>query len=87
VWLPCATIVNFVTARILMRVGRESRSVTLEADAHHLFTDVWTSVGVIAGVALVWVTGWLWLDPTIALLVAANIVWTGWQLMRRSGPG
>lgn len=82
-----ATIVNFVTARILMTVGRNSRSITLEADAHHLFTDVWTSIGVIAGVALVWLTGWLWLDPTIALLVAANIVWTGWHLMRRSASG
>jgi cation diffusion facilitator family transporter len=82
-----ATIVNFVTARILMTVGREAKSITLEADAHHLFTDVWTSVGVITGVALVWLTGWLWLDPTIALLVAANIVWTGWHLMRRSAAG
>jgi cation diffusion facilitator family transporter len=82
-----ATIVNLATARILMKVGRSSRSITLEADAHHLLTDVWTSVGVIAGVALVWLTGWLWLDPTIALLVAANIVWTGWHLMRRSAAG
>jgi cation diffusion facilitator family transporter len=82
-----ATIVNFATARILMTVGRESRSITLEADAHHLLTDVWTSIGVIAGVALVWLTGWLWLDPTIALLVAANIVWTGWHLMHRSAAG
>jgi len=82
-----ATIVNFVTARILMTAGRSSRSITLEADAHHLFTDVWTSVGVVLGVALVWLTGWLWLDPTIALLVAANIVWTGWRLMHRSAAG
>ncbi len=82
-----ATIVNFVTARILMIVGHKSRSITLEADAHHLLTDVWTSIGVITGVALVWLTGWLWLDPTIALLVAANIVWTGWHLMRRSAAG
>ncbi len=82
-----ATIVNFGTARILMTVGRASRSITLEADAHHLLTDVWTSVGVIIGVGLVWLTGWLWLDPTIALLVAANILWTGWQLMRRSAEG
>jgi len=82
-----ATIVNFATARILMTVGRKSRSITLEADAHHLLTDVWTSIGVIAGVALVWLTGWLWLDPTIALLVAANIVWTGWRLMHRSAEG
>ncbi len=70
-----------------MTVGRTSRSITLEADAHHLLTDVWTSIGVIIGVGLVWLTGWLWLDPTIALLVAANILWTGWQLMRRSAAG
>jgi len=82
-----ATIVNFVTARILMTAGRKSRSITLEADAHHLLTDVWTSIGVIVGVALVWLTDWLWLDPTIALLVAANIVWTGWRLMHRSAAG
>jgi cation diffusion facilitator family transporter len=82
-----ASAINLVTARILLAVGRKRRSITLEADAHHLLTDVWTSVGVIAGVALVWLTGWLWLDPTIALLVAANIVWTGWQLMRRSAAG
>ena len=82
-----ATIVNFVTARILMTVGRTSRSITLEADAHHLLTDVWTSIGVMTGVGLVWLTGWLWLDPTIALLVAANILWMGWHLMRRSAAG
>jgi len=82
-----ATMVNFGTARILLTVGRQSRSIALEADARHLLTDVWTSIGVIAGVALVWLTGWLWLDPTIALLVAANIVWTGWQLMRRAAAG
>ena len=82
-----ASVINFAVARILMRVGREHRSITLEADAHHLMTDVWTSVGVIGGVGLVWLTGWLWLDATIALLVAANIVWTGWQLMQRSAAG
>jgi len=82
-----ASVINFVTARALMKAGREHNSITLEADAHHLLTDVWTSVGVIAGVALVSLTGWLWLDPTIALLVAANIVWTGYQLMSRSAAG
>jgi cation diffusion facilitator family transporter len=82
-----ASVINFATARTLMRVGRANRSITLEADAHHLMTDVWTSVGVIGGVGLVWLTGWLWLDPAIALLVAANIVWTGWQLMQRSAAG
>ena len=82
-----ASIINFVTARALMKAGRQHNSITLEADAHHLMTDVWTSVGVIAGVALVSLTGWLWLDPAIALLVAANIVWTGYQLMSRSAAG
>lgn len=82
-----ASIINFITGRILLSAGRSSRSITLEADAHHLLTDVWTSVGVILGVGLVWLTGWLWLDPVIALLVAANIIWTGWQLLRRSAAG
>jgi len=82
-----ASIINFATARILMQVGRKVRSITLEADAHHLLTDVWTSVGVILGVGLVGLGGWLWLDPVIALLVAANIVWTGWQLLNRSAAG
>lgn len=82
-----ASAINLVTARTLMKAGREHNSITLEADAHHLLTDVWTSVGVIAGVALVSLTDWLWLDPAIALLVAGNIVWTGYQLMRRSAAG
>jgi cation diffusion facilitator family transporter len=82
-----ASIVNLVTARTLMNVGRTYRSITLEADAQHLMTDVITSAGVIAGVGLVSLTGWLWLDPAIALAVAANILWTGWQLMRRSAAG
>jgi len=82
-----ASIINLVTSRILMGVGRKYKSITLEADAHHLLTDVWTSAGVIAGVGLVWMTGWLWLDPLIAVLVAMNIVWTGWQLLQRSAAG
>lgn len=82
-----ASIINFATAGVLMRVGKKHNSITLEADAHHLMTDVWTSAGVIAGVGLVAWSGWLWLDPVIALLVAANIVWIGYQLMRRSADG
>ena len=82
-----ASLINLATARTLMKVGRQHNSITLKADAHHLLTDVWTSVGVILGVGLVWLTGWLWLDPVIALLVAANIVWTGWQLLHRSASG
>lgn len=82
-----ATVINLVTARILMNVGRTYQSITLEADAQHLMTDVWTSVGVVAAVGLVWLTGWMWLDPVIALVVAMNIVWTGWQLLQRSAAG
>jgi cation diffusion facilitator family transporter len=82
-----ASLLNLATARTLMSVGRRYRSITLEADAHHLMTDVVTSVGVIVGVGLVWLTGWLWLDPVIALAVAVNILWTGWHLMRRSTAG
>lgn len=82
-----ASIVNLLTARVLLAAGRAHHSITLEADAHHLMTDVWTSVGVIVGVGAVALTGWLWLDPVLALLVAANIVWTGVQLLRRSTAG
>jgi cation diffusion facilitator family transporter len=82
-----ASIVNLLAARILLAAGRKHRSMTLEADAHHLMADVWTSAGVITGVAAVALTGWLWLDPLLALLVALNIVWTGWKLLRRSTEG
>jgi cation diffusion facilitator family transporter len=82
-----ASVVNLLTARVLLSAGRKYRSLTLEADAHHLMTDVWTSVGVIAGVGAVALTGWLWLDPVLALLVAVNIVWTGLKLVSRSTRG
>lgn len=82
-----ASGINFATALTLMKVGRQHNSIILEADARHLLTDVWTSAGVIISVFLVWLTGWLWLDPVVALLVAANIVWTGWQLLHRSAAG
>jgi cation diffusion facilitator family transporter len=82
-----ASGLNLATARILMNVGKRQRSITLEADAHHLMTDVITSAAVIVGVGLVVLTGWLWLDPVIAIGVAVNILWTGWTLMRRSTAG
>lgn len=82
-----ASIINFATARVLLKVGKKHHSVILEADAHHLMTDVWTSAGVIVGVGLVSFSGWLWLDPVIAIVVAINIIWTGFQLMRRSASG
>lgn len=82
-----ATAINFGVARVLLAAGKRHRSITLEADAQHLMTDVWTSAGVLAGVGLVWLTDWERLDPLIALLVAANIVWSGIQLVRRSALG
>ena len=82
-----ASAVNFVVARVLMKVAKAHNSITLEADSQHLMTDVWTSAGVIAGVGLIAVTGWTLIDPIVALLVAANIVWTGIGLIRRSVDG
>ena len=82
-----ASVLNMATAQTLLSAGRLHHSISLEADARHLFTDVWTSGGVILGVGLVWVNGWLWLDPIIAIMVAANILHTGWQLLRRSADG
>lgn len=82
-----ASVVNFAVARILLDAAKRFHSIALEADAKHLMTDVWTSVGVVAAVALVPVTGWLVLDPLIALVVALNILWTGAKLMRRSFAG
>ena len=82
-----ASTINFVVSRILMRAGKQHNSITLEADAKHLLTDVWTSIGVIVAVALVAMTDWLILDPIVALIVAANIVWTGFILIRRSVEG
>jgi cation diffusion facilitator family transporter len=79
-----ASLVNLGVALLLLRVGRKSNSITLEANAHHLLTDVWTSVGVVAGVGMVALTGWERLDPVVALVVAANIIWTGVRIVRRS---
>jgi cation diffusion facilitator family transporter len=82
-----ASAINFGIALLLLKAGRHHRSIALEADGHHLMSDVWTSAGVLAGVALVALTGWLVLDPLIALAVALHIVWTGAVLMRRSFRG
>ncbi|MEP6902671.1 MAG: cation diffusion facilitator family transporter, partial [Actinomycetota bacterium] len=79
-----ATVVNLFVARILLRAGKKHHSLILEADGHHLMTDVWTSVGVVIGVGLVNLTGWLKLDPIVAILVAINITWTGYSLIKRS---
>ena len=82
-----ATLINGVLALAMLRASKRLRSITLRADAHHLLTDVWTSVGVVVGLVLVSLTGWLILDPIIAFLVAANIIWTGLKLLRETGSG
>jgi cation diffusion facilitator family transporter len=82
-----ASAINFLVARVLLRAATRYRSIALEADAHHLMTDVWTSAGVVFAVGAVAVTSWSLLDPLIALVVAANIVFTGFSLIRRSAQG
>lgn len=82
-----ASVVNFVVAMIMIRVGREEGSITLEANGRHLMTDVRTSVGVAVSVGAVALTGWQRLDPVIALVVAGNITWTGFNIVRRSVMG
>lgn len=79
-----ATLINLAIARVLLAAGRRHDSITLEADGHHLMTDVWTSAGVLLGIGAVGVTGWSWLDPVVALAVAAQIIWTGIHLLKRS---
>ncbi|NYF99435.1 cation diffusion facilitator family transporter [Janibacter cremeus] len=82
-----ASIINGAVAFVLIRAGRRHRSITLRADGQHLLTDVWTSVGVLVGVALVVITGIEVLDPLVALLVGVNILLTGWRLLNESGTG
>jgi cation diffusion facilitator family transporter len=79
-----ASLVNLGVALVLMRASKHYDSITLQANARHLLTDVWTSAGVVVGVGAVALTGWKWLDPAVALLVAANIVWTGVRIVRDS---
>jgi len=82
-----ATAINLAVGVLLVRVGRDQRSLILEADGKHLLTDVWTSVGVVLAVAVVGLTGWLRLDPIIAIAVALNILLTGGRLIHRAGRG
>lgn len=82
-----ASVINLATALLMIRVGRKRNSITLEANGQHLMTDVWTSVGVLAAVGAVALTGWTRLDPIVAFVVAANIVWTGGKIVRRSVAG
>jgi cation diffusion facilitator family transporter len=82
-----AALVNLGVALILLRAAKKHESITLKANAHHLLTDVWTSVGVVAGVGAVVLTGWQRLDPAVALIVAGNIVWSGFGIVRDSVAG
>lgn len=82
-----AAAINGAVALVLIRAGRRYRSITLSADGRHLMTDLWTSVGVVLGVALVALTGWNWLDPLLAIAVGINILWTGYALIRESMDG
>ena len=82
-----AAAANAACAWTMLRGARDHRSITLEADARHLLTDVWTTAGVVVGVLLTHYTGLLWLDPIVAIAVAIHILWTGWELMHRSFQG
>ncbi len=82
-----ASLINLVVALVLFKAGKQYRSITLEADAKHLMTDVWTSAGVLLGVGAVALTGWERIDATVAFLVGCNIVWTGVSIVRKSVSG
>ena len=82
-----AALINLAVAIVLLRVGRAYHSIVLEADGQHLMTDVWTSVGVLGGLFLVWLTGAHWLDPVLGILVGCNILWTAYGLLMRSFNG
>ncbi len=82
-----ASLINFLVARVLLKAGKKHGSITLEADGHHLMTDVWTSGGIVLGLGLVAITNWQILDPIIALLVSANITYTGFKIISRSVAG
>lgn len=79
-----ASVLNLAVGLVLLKAGKKYRSATLQADGHHLLTDVWTSVGVLVGIALVALTDWLWLDPMVAFAVGINILWTGYKLLKES---
>ena len=82
-----AAVLNGVVGRILIRVGERHRSITLRADGKHLMTDVYTSVGVVVGLGLAWLSGWNWVDAVIAILVGVNILFTGYRLISESTAG
>jgi cation diffusion facilitator family transporter len=80
-------VLNFIVARVLLRASQQYRSVALEADAHHLLTDVWTSAGVLLGVGAVALTNWQPLDAIIAILVGVQIMVSGWRMVRKAALG
>ena len=80
-------IVNLMLGLWLIRTGKKHNSIVLQANGHHVLTDMWTSVGVIVGLVLVWLTDLVWLDPVLAIIVALNILWTAGSLMKRSVDG
>jgi cation diffusion facilitator family transporter len=82
-----SSALNGALAYSMLRKAREARSIALEGDARHLFTDVWTSAGVVAGLLAAQATGWLWLDPVLAIAVALNILREGASLVSRSAGG
>jgi len=82
-----AAVANLLLGVMLLRLGKKTGSLVLEADGQHVLTDVYTSGGVLAGLFLAHLTGWIWLDGTIACLMGVNILWTGLQLVRRSFAG
>ena len=82
-----AAVINGVVALILLQAGKRLRSITLRSDAHHLLTDVWTSVGIVVGLLLVKITHWQILDPLLAIAVAVNICWVGLNLLKETADG
>ena len=82
-----SSAINGGLAWVMLRAAQVHRSIALEADGRHLITDVWTSVGVVLGIAAVWLTGWLWLDPVVAIAMALNILREGFKLLWRSSQG
>ena len=82
-----AAVINLLVGQIMIRAGKKNDSITLEANGHHLMSDVWTSVGVVAGVSLAVLTGFQWLDPLIAIAVGIHIGWQGIKIFRRSVGG
>jgi len=82
-----ASLINLFVALAMRRAAMRFRSIALEGGSQHLMTDVWTSGGVIAGLVLAWISGWLWLDAVVAIAVGTNILYIGWSLVRASAQG